>query len=609
MRFDLPGQLPEKRVWLLCLAVLTLLYHILFFNRFFPIQEGWFNVYAHYVRSGCVPYRDFYFFLPPLYLLKITALLNIFGDAFITFRIYAVIERILLISLVYAVYLRFARPRTAFLAALLSLFMYAGASVDVIYSYYQTCMLLGVLSLYFLVLALEREGRWQFIALSAAFAGLSFMCKQSTGLFILLAVPAAILVAFRATGLRRSASLLAVYCGFAALSVVPFLLWLGLSGALPPFVSQVFLGGVASKGSLVTMLFGFFKVLFSVKYLFWYLLFAGVVWASSRKAAAHPGEVNESAGPGPLLLLLGAAVAIVVPYLAPAILKVPYLFRAFDYLKEILINSAFIFVLSYSLLRLPAMFSGAAPVKERVAFSVAIFSVAVMYAHGLSYALEPHAALPGFGFGICFIFSLPLLKGRIVKLLTFLSILCFVMLSSGRKYSSPYGWWGWIEPNIRMSAAKLDFPETRGFVVPSYENAVYSDIVKIIKQNSVETDTIYTFPHIPLFYYLSGRYPATFALVHYFDVCPDWLALADRDRLRAELPKVIVSLNFSERTWKFHEAVFRNGAPSGQRALAEFISEVTSPERKLYERSRKYLTPTGESLEVWVRTGRAEIKR
>lgn len=37
-----------------------------FVNKFIPIQEGWFQYYSLLVKKGFIPYRDFFYFLPPI---------------------------------------------------------------------------------------------------------------------------------------------------------------------------------------------------------------------------------------------------------------------------------------------------------------------------------------------------------------------------------------------------------------------------------------------------------------------------------------------------------------------------------------------------------------
>src|SRR5262249_52748544 len=65
-----PRPAPAARVWwagLFAVWLPLLAYNLLFFNRYLPLTEGWFSLYARLIRDGQTPYRDFCLFLPPLY--------------------------------------------------------------------------------------------------------------------------------------------------------------------------------------------------------------------------------------------------------------------------------------------------------------------------------------------------------------------------------------------------------------------------------------------------------------------------------------------------------------------------------------------------------------
>ena len=47
------------------IAVVTILYSMLYINTM-PVSEGWGIFYVEQLFQGKVPYRDFYYYLPPL---------------------------------------------------------------------------------------------------------------------------------------------------------------------------------------------------------------------------------------------------------------------------------------------------------------------------------------------------------------------------------------------------------------------------------------------------------------------------------------------------------------------------------------------------------------
>lgn len=63
-----------------------------FFNTF-PQSEGWFVNYIELIMAGKMPYRDFYYYLPPLNLLIDYAFWKLSFGFLIIFRVWYLIER------------------------------------------------------------------------------------------------------------------------------------------------------------------------------------------------------------------------------------------------------------------------------------------------------------------------------------------------------------------------------------------------------------------------------------------------------------------------------------------------------------------------------------
>src|SRR5262245_13372214 len=115
------------RLWwagLFAVWVPLLVYNLLFFNRYFPVTEGWFSLYARLIRAGQMPYRDFCLFLPPLYPLQLAAFSGIFGDEFIALRAAGVLVMLGMAWVVYALFARWFPPFAAAFASLLALVYY-----------------------------------------------------------------------------------------------------------------------------------------------------------------------------------------------------------------------------------------------------------------------------------------------------------------------------------------------------------------------------------------------------------------------------------------------------------------------------------------------------
>ena len=144
-----------------------------------------------------------------------------------------------------------------------------------------------------------------------------------------------------------------------------------------------------------------------------------------------------------------------------------------------------------------------------------------------------------------------------------------------QKVSTPFFWGGWSEPPPCSSTTRSKLPQLDGFILSKETANFFDRVTDLIRQHSRPDETILVYPHMPVFYALGKRRPATRSLAHWFDTCPDSLALADAERIREKPPAVIVAMILPEKQIEFEERMFRNGQPSGQRVLWDAIEELT----------------------------------
>lgn len=100
---------------------------------------------------------------------------------------------------------------------------------------------------------------------------------------------------------------------------------------------------------------------------------------------------------------------------------------------------------------------------------------------------------------------------------------------------------------------------------------VYNDIM----ENTTEDDSIFVFPHIPIFYAMTDRYPDTFTLVQWFDVSTDKSIVADMETLKKNPPKIIVICDIPNNAVEAHERLFRDGEISSQRMMMNELHKMT----------------------------------
>ena len=135
------------------------------------------------------------------------------------------------------------------------------------------------------------------------------------------------------------------------------------------------------------------------------------------------------------------------------------------------------------------------------------------------------------------------------------------------KYEKPYYWWQLQEGDVRDATYELDVPYLHGIKVTRNTYDGINRIYKGVTENSEEGDSVFIFPHAPVFYMVTGRFPDTYTYVQWYDVSSDQAVAGDVRTICQDLPKVIVHIHVPENVTNAQEANFRDGKASGLRLM------------------------------------------
>lgn len=580
---------------LLALLSLTALYHLPYFNRFAPITEGWFHTYSDAVLDGKVPYRDFYFFITPLYLYFFAVLIKFFGGNFIFFRIYGIFERIFLNAVLYSILTKYFKPFIAAFACFVAFILYSNHNADIIYSYYQTATLfalLTILSLSHYKLSDSFNKRALVLISAGIFAALAFLTKQTAGVFtfafmlsylFLLLIrqrPSAIPFAFAYT-LLPALSVIAIFAAF-----------LYRNQALSACVEQIFTGGMASKGSIIKILTGFYQSTFTVAQV---LLFIALlaVW-SFLKYMPKTVEIKLHPTKEKIYLPLFAAVCALI-------------FSCLCYANVFLVKIILVHYIFYTSFLIGLWYAAAAlrrKLNGRESFYLLFSgaSFALMYAHGLSGTMEDHSGLIGGSFLISLMLSTKIQFNKAKNAAVIIFFCIFSIFSIAQRYSRPYEWWGDKQDSVSSASATVNIPVYKNIKMSPLTAQRYTEINALIRQNiNSPEDKIYISQHLTGLYYTAGADPFTFAYTDYFDVCSDACARANAEAIKREKPKMIIYMDFPNYIWEEHERLFRKGRPSGQREIRQTIFDM-APEYNLiktYNEDKSFLDDF--TLYIWLK--------
>lgn len=579
------------------LAVVVLaLFMGFIFNRTLPITEGWYYYFAWLMHKGQVPYKDFWFISQPFDLL-IAYLFA--GTHLINLRIFGLVERIVLSGLLYFLLSRRFSPKASFLATVVSMVFLLTYLTEGFFTFLMDSLTFFVAGLICVYEAQRnpRRDRW-FLLLAGTFGSLSFFSKQSTGLFSTVAL--AVLIVWPAVeDMRRVFSKLVYFFVGWCIPAAPFVTWLVLHGATQPYLMEVYKGAASAKGSLKTVLFtNFFKNFLPKMLAVDIVALALLAWAVWKKYFIFRKPQPFTAGKKDIVIT--ALIALVLLF-APIFLRSNesgvLLMRQYAATLAKLIFMGVCLLFAWLVIR---RLGSHGRVTDPVTEILIIAAFFWAYACLMSNKVEQHAVVLGLAYLIAAACdSVSSRSGK--SFVGIISILCLLQIGelAVYKYNDAYDWNGWRSV-ITVHTVRSHWPQLAGFEVDEPTVHIIDKILDDVAQGSKPGDTVFTFPHMPMFNFIIGRPQPTFAPVHYWDVAPDSIAEADADRVEKAKPAVIVDMDMPEWLWEDAETTFRNGRRSNQRDIEAVIQELSvSGDYRLKDH---FLTPwVLDRVNVWQR--------
>lgn len=273
------------------LIVTTLLYSYTYFNTF-PVSEGWGIMYAEQIFQGKIPYRDFYYYLPPLNLLIDSIFWKLSFGYLVVYRFFWLCQRIVMQLLVFNLLNKFFSLKSSFLACFFAVFLCTANVYDLLGDYNQTMALLAVALAYFTTAfaqaQVERK-KYNYLFGAGFVLGLMFLTKQT--IFLAAVIVHIILLTYFCIKKRNQnywLYCLAVIIG-ALVPIAVAVLYLLVNSAFFPFIEEVFLN-VDGKGSIVGILTAGFGVI-AKKYHIWAIAGTGILcWMFILESENYSGK-------------------------------------------------------------------------------------------------------------------------------------------------------------------------------------------------------------------------------------------------------------------------------------------------------------------------------
>ena len=166
---------------------ITLALHLLIFNHYFSLQEGWWETYAYLVNRGEVINKDFYLAWTPLFVYINAFYQKIFGINFFAFACIGVVAAMIQVILLYAVLREFFSKVSSILGATFASFLWFGMETYIAKDYHTYVFIIEFSTLLFLVKSIKNENSKKGIIyqiLGILFLVLLFFIKQNVGLVL-----------------------------------------------------------------------------------------------------------------------------------------------------------------------------------------------------------------------------------------------------------------------------------------------------------------------------------------------------------------------------------------------------------------------------------------
>lgn len=519
-----------------------------------------------------LPYRDFFFQAPPGYPMLTRSITAIFGARVIGLVFVGALIRTLSTLALYGLLLRVARPWCAAFAAVVSLIVSSGDIADVPHYYNHVALGLVVCGTYLGVASVEQKGRRAVAMAIAGGAIIAFgIAQKQTATFAAAGAAATLFTLRRPEKPLRFLGLLSIG-GLVSLTAIVG--WLASNRLVDAFLRMMRVapqgkGGIGASLVRPVMLLDKLPGHRAIT-----LIAIGILVL----CAALPRLRGRYRG---VLAIIGiAAIAYTGAWTAD------WGGRALALLLTALGFWGCLFV---------AVLGAVAGRREWL--GLALFGFAAAYTCAVSWPLFDNMAFPSIGIVTCFALEAASrqqrhdLRGAVTAV-----AVAGVVLVAHRKYSEPYGWGPWIEQPLSEAAASKH-PELAFMLTSPATEKLYDSVVEVTNATTTPSDPIYVYPNMPVLYGIAHRRPATFALAHWVDICPDYLGRKDADRLLANPPKLIIIRRDPDDQILSDERMYRDGRPSSVREILRALHRLKPRYRTVGMFRMDSVTPPIEFLQ------------
>ena len=557
------------------------------------MQYGWGLLYAQRMAEGAVPYKDFYYMGPPLTLQISYAFYKIFGNHFWPFVIFGCLLRILGFMFFYYLLLQIYTPIISAFATLISAVAYiewifVGPEISMNDISFLCGYIVPVLFIRFLDDIEQVRILYKKIFIIGILCGISLINKQSFGLTIILTsliVLNFIIIKHNKCKLIINYNINFIF-GISILLIIQAVYLIYIDSFII-FLKNAFIDAPSAKSDLKTIFFFIIDSLGNPKYmkpLFITLLILLFVFIYNKYNNTKYENVYLFS---PLLWIIFIEISIIIGYMLVYICLLDET-KTLIYVNESFIKfgsvaQTFIIVSTWYYF-CDWIFGYKSIIKAKYAI-LYCFIFSLTYGCQLSLGL-PNIPFFNFGLFISFLLAWSIRYNSIKNIICYLFVVVCVFAISLAKFGSPCYWNSWKSGSVTENLIPSSLSSLQGFTLPENEVNTFEEIYNLVNYYTEKNDSIFVYNNLQAFYIILDRPALTSNFSHYWDVCPDRLAINDARTLKYKKPKFILYLQYPLYSIQFQEYIFRSGRISGQRqideAIVEMIEDNTYTIKKIY---------------------------
>lgn len=554
------------------------------FNRYAPPAAGG-EAILMALGDGYLPYRDYFLQAPPGVSILVQAITAVAGPHLIATLAFGALLRVAASCALYGLLLAVGRPSFAALGTVCALMVSSTDMSDTPFYYNHIGAAFVVIGTYLGLVGTRGTGAWRLVATAGCGALLTFAVAMKQTLVF---GAAGAFVAVVVLGLPRPASgwttwVVAMVAG-AATMVGAVCFWLSAHGLMDSFIF-VMTQAPQAKG--------------------------GVGRSLLRPLLQLPTLFVEGLATGFALILIAATVTLLVRFREDARRSNPIVvlmaLGAWGF-TAMLMYGRFVTLfltavgwwgsVAIALIGLWQFRTASLDAAGRARIALGLLAFSIGYSFAVSWPLFENMAFPGLAVVVVALLEAAPPSSRRPWVTAGVALAVGAMVFAiYRKVEAPFGWGPWREPPLYSASGDFEHPVLVGMRLSRPTSELYALTRRISSSATLPNEPIFVYPNLPILYAIADRRPATFALAHWVDTCPEFLGQQDAERLRSRPPKLMIIRQDDFTFVENQERLYRGGERSSVRDVIDAVAEL----RPRYDRVAVFEDSATAPIEFLVR--------